>query len=205
VKVSSLCICAVVYALLFAPSILAAQQADSTKSTQTAAPKQRKARPLPKGYFTSLDSALAQPDSVLSLVLTGKGLSELPQGVEKMKRLALIELSGNAFTTIPKVLCTLPELGVIMMNQNQIITVPNEIGNLKKLSRISLRDNEISSLPASIGQCTELTQIDLHNNPLTTLPVKELTVLKKLRTIGIGGSELPVEPAAPAGKTEKKK
>lgn len=190
--------------VLITPSTVMSQTADSTQ-TPTTKNRERKARPLPKGYFTSLDSALAQPDSVLSLVLSGKGLSELPQGVEKMKRLAMIELSGNAFTTIPKVLFTLPELGVIMMNQNQITTVPNEIGNLKKLSRISLRDNKISSLPVAIGQCTELTQIDLHNNPLTTLPVKELTVLKKLRTIGIGGSELPVEPAAPAGKTEKKK
>jgi len=179
------------------------QQSDSTART---ARRTRTPRPPRPGVFTSLDSAMTMPDSVLVLSLRGKGLTSI-NGLTAFRNLQVLDLAGNALSAFPLDALKITALVSIDLSDNPIKSVPNEIGTLMGLSRLVLRNTGIKTLPASIGKCTNLTQLDLSRNLLTSLPVVELNLLPNLRTLSIGGFKdgPPADTTTPAPQPTKQK
>lgn len=163
--------------------------AASAKEMPTQRPQRapRAPRPPSPGTFTSLDSALGMPDSVVVLYLRGKSLTKLPKGVSKFVNLQSIDLGGCGLTAFPRELLSCKQLTSLNLSDNPIGSIPNDIDSLSNLNRLSLRNTGITTLPASIGKCLVLSQIELQGNPLASLPIAEINQLPRLRNFGIGG------------------
>lgn len=157
----------------------------------------RPQRPPVPGIFRSLDSALATPDSVLTLLLRDKGLVSLPKEVAKFKNLKSIDLSGNKLTSFPTELLQLPGLAIVDLSNNTIKSVPADISKMTQLTRLNLKNTGITTLPASIGACKGLVFLDVSRNPLISLPIRELNALPQLRSLLLGNSDQEAPETAP--------
>lgn len=171
-------------------------------STSGRVRRQRLPRVPRPGIFTSLDSARTMPDSVVALILRGKGLTTVT-GLAAFKNLQSLDLGSNALTVFPADITKLPKLLTLDLSDNPIKSIPAEIGSLTMLSRLNLRNTSISTLPPSIGKCVALSSLDVSKNPLVTLPIKELNQLPILRQFLIGGykPDSSVEPSAEPATT----
>jgi Leucine-rich repeat (LRR) protein len=162
------------------------QSGDSVRAAQRARAT-RPPRPPRPGTFTSLDSALKMPDSVITLSVRNSEIKNLPPGVAKFVNLESIDLGGCGLTSFPRLLLSCSKLVGINLSDNPIGAVPNDIDTLSNLTSLSLRNTGIKTLPKSIGKCIQLVQIELQGNPLESLPIQELNGLPRLRNFGIGG------------------
>lgn len=151
----------------------------------------RAPRPPRPGVFTSLDSALRMPDSVIFLSLRGKITGKLPAGVAQFKNMVSIDLSSCGLTQFPKELLACSQLSSIILSDNPIKVLPPEIGQLDNLSRLVLRNTGITTVPASLQNCKGLSALDVSQNPLVALPIKELNGLPRLKEINLGGYTAP--------------
>ena len=162
------------------------QSADTNRATQRARTV-RPPRPPRPGTFTSLDSALKMPDSVVSLSVRNSTMTSLPAGVAKFVNMESVDLAGCGLTSFPRQLLSCTKLVAVNLSDNPIGAVPNEIDTLALLTSFSLRNTGVKTLPKSIGKCSQLVQIELQGNPLESLPIYDLNGLPRLRNLGIGG------------------
>lgn len=168
-----------------------ATRTDSTSNAADPKQRQRRVRSVPKGQFTSLDSALTKPDSVVTLLLRGQIIKKLPAAIKGLKNLTTLDLSGCGLTEFPVEVLACPLLSTLNLGDNPIPDVPRNIDSLKNLTRLSLRNTKVTTLPASIGKCGQLTQLELSGSPIQSLPIAELNKLPRLRSIGLGGWKDP--------------
>lgn len=116
--------------------------------------------------YTTLDEALANPDSVYSL-----------------------KLKQNLKTIPAEVFVAFPNLVELDLSKNRIKELPADIQLLKKLKRLILFKNKIEELPPQIGELTDLEELIVNQNELTTLPA-EIGKLKKLRYIDMWSNNI---------------
>jgi TonB family protein len=100
---------------------------------------------LPKNLpvVTSLEEALANPESVVELDLSDQKLSSLDPRIASLKKLQKINLDDNNFSKFPSVLSKLPLLEEISITGNSISSVPGSLKKLDNLHFIDLRENPI--------------------------------------------------------------
>lgn len=131
-----------------------------------------------KGKYTSIESALNQPDSVIELQLSGISES-LPEEIDNLQNLKIVRL----------------------INLNSNYDLGDAIGKLSKISTIQelyLYGNMHESLPKEITKLVSLKLINLGTNMSADLVnnIKLLTNLEKLEYVhlrGFGLKELPQE------------
>jgi Leucine-rich repeat (LRR) protein len=113
--------------------------------------------------FTSLKTALSQPEAVYKLKLTpsnSAGLKEMPEEMQAFKNLQLLDLSGSGW----------------------IRTLPNWIGDYAHLQTLKLSEMGLTALPMSIKNLTRLEVLEVaFNLDLKDIsPVFAIKSLKKL-------------------------
>lgn len=130
--------------------------------------------------YTSLEDALAQPDSVVRLRLRRKGLTEIPPEVFRFPNLRELDLGGNRIDSLPKDLSALAGLKILRLERNRIEVIGKEIGSLTNLIYLDLGKNKILALPYEIGNLKELEFLQIWGNEITMLPqsISELPKLK---------------------------
>ena len=139
------------------------------------------------------------------LLLSGKNLTSLPQGIENLTNLGTLDLSDNNLTSLsgeignltkldyldlyknrleklPIQIENLKNLQILKLSYNSLNSLPTQIENLKKLQILNLSNNSLNFLPTQIGDLTNLTNLNLSGNQLTTLPptIEKLSNLKEL-------------------------
>jgi len=132
--------------------------------------------------FTSLEDALAQPDSVYRLRVKVRG-RELPREVfTAFPNLLELDISRNRLKEVPKEIGQLKNLRRLLADRNKIATLPKEIGDLESLEELVLNRNELTELPKEIGKLKNLHRIDLWSNHIQDLPytMRELPKLKEV-------------------------
>lgn len=105
-------------------------------------------------HYEQLEAALANPDDVCIMTLTGAGLTSLPPEIGQLRKIIVLNIGETGLTTLPP-----------------------EIGQLRNLQFLLLSNNQLASIPDEIGQLQHLVQLDLTNNPLsdeTKAKVKQL-------------------------------
>lgn len=170
-------------------------------TTSPRARRIRAPRPPRPGIFTSLDSARTMPDSVIYLIIRGKGLTTLT-GLAPFKNLQVLDVSGNNLSAFPVEALKLPKLVSLDLSDNPVKAIPQEIGSLTGLTRLNLRNTSITTLPSTVGSLSSLSSLDVSKNPLVSLPIKELNQLPRLKTIVIGQLPLREEAEPPAEETK---
>lgn len=122
--------------------------------------------------LTAVPKALLQPSfsHVVSLNLAGSCISDLPEGINVLSKLAKLNLARCKFTQVPPAIGGLTGLIDLDMSRNEIATVSPEISKLCNLKYLNLMSNAITSLPDEIGQLTSMYRLGLKSNQLTALP-----------------------------------
>jgi hypothetical protein len=147
-----------------------------------------------------LQEALMSPDTVTSLKLIDKKVSEWFPEIERLTNLTRLEISitlneiPNAISKLPKLqelrmencniqkispqLAQLKELRDLNLFSNKLTEFPTVILNLKKLKRLNIGANKISSLPADINKLEQLEFLSLTLTEVTTLPESMIGMTK---------------------------
>jgi len=132
--------------------------------------------------FSSLEDALAQPDSVYRLRVKAKG-GILPTEVfTSFPNLLELDISRNRIKVLPTEVGQLNKLRRLLADRNKIATLPKEIGDLIALEELVMNRNELTELPKEIGNLKNLRRIDLWSNNLQELPssMRQMPSLKEV-------------------------
>lgn len=142
--------------------------------------------------FTSLEAALANPDSVYILSLKGKKLTTIPDEVFTFKHLLVLDLSKNRIESLPASVGQLANLVELDLSNNKLTELPSEITQLQALRKLSLNRNSIDTLPENIGMMTSLEVLEMWDNEIAYLP-ESMRNLKHLRILELRGILLSEE------------
>lgn len=184
------------FGLLFSCSGPTEESTDQTSSTDTISVDTFQLDPnfnfehCPKAW--SLEDALAAPDSFCMLALLGneKRYDAIPEEVQQMHYLRVLDVHGNNISAIPSYLSELEELDVSF---NSLKKFPSGLENLTKLKALDASYNRITELDPAIYEMKDLEELNMFQADLTELPI-ELTKLTKLRKLGWTGCHLETLP-----------
>ena len=141
--------------------------------------------------FTSIESAMINPDVVYKLNLHKMKLKEFPEEILHLSNLLVLDLSKNKLTEIPEEIGELSHLVEVNLSKNKIVSFPVGLTQCHLLRKITLSQNE-DSLPP-IGNLSQLEYLDLWSNNLGYYPneMKKLVQLKELdlRVINLNKQE----------------
>ncbi|TAF64415.1 MAG: hypothetical protein EAZ55_11300 [Cytophagales bacterium] len=170
-----------------------------------------------KKDFNNMVEALSKPDSVYRLNLQSLQLKNLPENIEKLKKIQLLYLDDNPELDWQKTLEKLTELKNLhdlSLSSNKLKNLPNNIKQIealrilwiddnpeldwqetfnalkdcKNLKELSLKMNNIKTIPDNIGTLLQLEKLYLSNNTLRTVP-QSLNQLKKLTFLEINNNK----------------
>ena len=96
-------------------------------------------------------------------------ITQLPQGIGKLKHLRILILNGNRLEHLCDEICLLTSLQELNLSENKLIELPNNILQLINLKSLKLQANLLQSLPLVLSVMGNLDEIDCTNNPLLTM------------------------------------
>lgn len=132
--------------------------------------------------FTSLEEALAKPDSVFRLKLRTK-LTELPAELfSSFPNLVELNLSRNQLKALPNSIGQLKNVKRLIVDRNKLASIPKEIGQMESLQELILNRNELTEIPKEISGLKNLYLLDLWSNNISDLPqsMKDMPNLKEV-------------------------
>lgn len=164
-----------------------------------------------------LEATLADPEKVTELILQGKNLKEIPEGLKEFKNLKTLYFEGNPevdFDVLVSYLAELPNLQELSLAENNLKQLPEGLTKLEKLHSIwldvnpeldfqqafsvlknipaleelFLNDNQLKNLPENISEIQQLKHLHLNYNPIKTFP-NTITNLENLELIALIGME----------------
>nr|XP_034977915.1 leucine-rich repeat-containing protein 40 isoform X3 [Zootoca vivipara] len=96
-------------------------------------------------------------------------LTSLPDEMEALTKLQIINLAFNRFKIFPNVLYHIPTLETILLANNQIGSLdPLQIKKLDRLGTLDLQNNDLLQVPPELGNCVNLRTLLLEGNPFRT-------------------------------------
>lgn len=120
--------------------------------------------------FTSLDSALKNPEKVVKLVLRKQKFEQFPSELWKFPNLQYLDLSKNKITEVPDSISFFKQLQILHLSKNSIEFLPREIGDLSNLMILDINQNELTAIPPQIGKLKKLRYLDLWSNNISIFP-----------------------------------
>jgi Leucine-rich repeat (LRR) protein len=120
--------------------------------------------------FTSLDSALKNPEKVVKLVLRKQKFDQFPAELWKFPNLQYLDLSKNKIKEVPDSIKFFTQLQILHLSKNNIEFLPREIGDLSNLMILDINQNELTAIPPQIGKLKKLRYLDLWSNNISIFP-----------------------------------
>jgi Leucine-rich repeat (LRR) protein len=130
--------------------------------------------------YTSLESALHNPDDVYILRLPKSKLKEVPLEILQFKNLNILDLSKNKLSELPDTLAILQYLQEVDLGKNKFEVFPVVLTKLIHLKKLTLSQNMITAIPFDINQLKDLEVLDMWSNDLYVIP-DSISDLKKLK------------------------
>ena len=144
------------------------------------------------GTFQNLKLALATPEEVRVLDLSGQSLTELPAEIQQLKNLRTLILSDNDLKVVPAEIAKLEGLHEIYLNGNTHLDAKstlNRLGELSQLEVLDISNCALTFVPYDIGYLTNLKQLDASDNYLLALP-DEVKYLRKIESVDLSNNQL---------------
>ncbi len=151
-------------------------------------------------------SVLIRNGKIIGLDLSNLGLKEIPECIQRLEHLEILDMSqnmneeipdwigklkslkklisGHKIKRLPESIGQLTSLQFLNLAGNQIEELPNSIGNLVSLKELRLYSNKIKTLPDTIGNLINLEDLSLNENPLKLLP-ESIGNLKNLKDLSL--------------------
>jgi len=124
--------------------------------------------------FTTLDEAMAAPEAVYRLDLSGQKLKEFPLEILFFRNLQELNLSNNKIEVLPPEINTLQNLQVLNLYRNRIVLLPDQIGDLANLRELYLNRNRMMYFPIGIVGLQRLEYLDVSQNLLNLSEIEFL-------------------------------
>jgi hypothetical protein len=133
--------------------------------------------------LTEIPGAIFSAKGLKRLMLGANAIESLPDELAGLERLEDIELSSNHLVRVPEWIGGFPALWRLGLSNNALTALPDEIGALGALRELGAADNQLAALPESIGDLAALESLSVRNNRLAALPesIGRLAKLRKLR------------------------
>ncbi|XP_076605448.1 leucine-rich repeat-containing protein 57 [Chaetodon auriga] len=144
---------------------------------------------------SALKSHLETSQKTGAFQLTGKGLQEFPEELQRLTaNLRTVDLSGNKIELLPAAVGNFLQLKSLTLNSNRLTCLPSEISKLKKLETLSLNGNRIQQLPPTLGQLKALRTLSLSGNQISEFP-SGLGSLRHLDLLDLSRNQIQSVPA----------
>ncbi|XP_053104552.1 leucine-rich repeat-containing protein 40 isoform X2 [Hemicordylus capensis] len=119
--------------------------------------------------LSSISLELCMLHKLAHLDVRNNSLTSLPDEMEALTRLQIINLAFNRFKIFPSVLYRIPTLEAILLGNNQVGSLdPLQIKNMDKLGTLDLQNNDLLQVPPELGNCFNLRTLLLEGNPFRT-------------------------------------
>ncbi len=110
----------------------------------------------------------AEGDHVVELRLRGMGIRTLPESIDKLIHLRVLDVGDNDLREFPRGIERLHRLVELVADSNALWTIPGSIGTLDSLRRLDLSFNQLQSVQETITYL-DLTYLDLSGNMLCNI------------------------------------
>lgn len=134
------------------------------------------------GYYYSLEEAVQNKDSVISLAIKHKHLKSFPKEILDMPNLERLDLSRNSIKEIPTKIDTLKHLHYINFAQNHLEYLPYSM-SLMPIDSLILWDNQIKYFDNSFSKLSSLKYLDIRAIQMTRKQQKAIKQLFPNATI----------------------
>ncbi|NXY71758.1 LRC40 protein, partial [Glareola pratincola] len=119
--------------------------------------------------ISSISSELCMLHKLTHLDIRNNFLTSLPEEMEALTRLQVINLSFNRFKVFPSVLYRIPALETILLSNNQVGSIdPLQLRQMDRLGTLDLQNNDLLQVPPELGNCETLRTLLLEGNPFRT-------------------------------------
>lgn len=132
--------------------------------------------------------------SLTHLFVKGNNLTRLPDNIDHLRQLTVLDASENSICHVPDNFTRLQRLEIVKLIGNQLKQLPSTIQDLVSLSELHLDENKFRTLPEKLGELQQLQRLEMSNNKLRKLP-DNLGNLKKLKYLNVGYNRLRDLPA----------
>jgi len=105
---------------------------------------------------------------ITSLKATNKGLTEIPDSVNELEYITLLNLAGNKIEKLP-VLGGLRALKTVYLYNNELESVTGVFVNSTRLASFSIAGNKLNELPPEFSEFN-LTSLAFDNNNVSEIP-----------------------------------
>ncbi|NWR61649.1 LRC40 protein, partial [Bucorvus abyssinicus] len=96
-------------------------------------------------------------------------LTSLPEEMEALTSLQIINLSFNRFKVFPSVLYRILALETVLLSNNQVGSIdPLQLKRMDRLGTLDLQNNDLLQVPPELGNCESLRTLLLEGNPFRT-------------------------------------
>ncbi|KFO84257.1 Leucine-rich repeat-containing protein 40, partial [Buceros rhinoceros silvestris] len=96
-------------------------------------------------------------------------LTSLPEEMEALTSLRIINLSFNRFKVFPSVLYRILVLETVLLSNNQVGSIdPLQLKRMDRLGTLDLQNNDLLQVPPELGNCESLRTLLLEGNPFCT-------------------------------------
>ncbi len=104
-----------------------------------------------------------QDSEIIGIRLPEHNFVKIPESIEKLKSLKLLDLSKNQLEELPDSLGSLTSLNTLNLNNNQLKNLPQSIVKLKNLRYLSLRGNKLEHIPDCIKNLDFLNTLEIEH------------------------------------------
>ncbi|NXV84720.1 LRC40 protein, partial [Calonectris borealis] len=119
--------------------------------------------------ISSISLELCMLHKLAHLDIRNNFLTSLPDEMEALTRLQIINLSFNRFKVFPSVLYRIVALETILLSNNQVGSIdPLQLQKMDKLGTLDLQNNDLLQVPPELGNCETLRTLLLEGNPFRT-------------------------------------
>ncbi|XP_061489386.1 leucine-rich repeat-containing protein 40 isoform X2 [Rhineura floridana] len=119
--------------------------------------------------LSSVSLELCMLHRLTHLDVRNNSLTSLPDEMEALTKLQVINLAFNRFKIFPNVLYHIPTLETILLANNQVGSLdPLQIKKLDRLGILDLQNNDLLHIPPELGNCVNLRTLLLEGNPFRT-------------------------------------
>uniref|UniRef100_A0A8C5REB6 Leucine-rich repeat-containing protein 40 n=1 Tax=Laticauda laticaudata TaxID=8630 RepID=A0A8C5REB6_LATLA len=119
--------------------------------------------------LSSVSLELCMLHRLTHLELRNNILTSLPDEMEALTKLRIINIAFNRFKIFPYVLYRIVTLEAILLGNNQIGSLdPQQLKKMEKLSTLDLQNNDLLQIPPELGNCDNLRVLLLEGNPFRT-------------------------------------
>ncbi|XP_066481084.1 leucine-rich repeat-containing protein 40 isoform X2 [Tiliqua scincoides] len=119
--------------------------------------------------LSSISLELCMLHRLTHLDVRNNSLTSLPDEMEALTGLQIINLAFNRFKMFPGVLYRIPTIETVLLANNQVGSVdPLHIKNMDKLGTLDLQNNDLLQIPPELGNCVNLRTLLLEGNPFRT-------------------------------------